>query len=87
MTLYRAPAQIKVYLMLQVHQFFKQLFDEVIAVSWPLFKLMVPIILIVKVLEEVGGIALLGQWLGPLMALVGLTIDQKLQYRLTPLAL
>tara|TARA_B110000114_G_scaffold183519_1_gene224975 strand:+ start:527 stop:1408 length:882 start_codon:yes stop_codon:yes gene_type:complete len=33
---------------------------------------MIPIILLVKVLEEVGGIAILGQWLGPVMALVGL---------------
>ena len=69
--------------MLQVHQFFKQLFDEVIAVSWPLFKLMVPIILIVKVLEEVGGIALLGQWLGPLMALVGLPQEMGLVWAAT----
>ena len=83
MTLYRVTAQIKVYLMLQVHQFFKQLFDEVIVVSWPLFKLMVPIILIVKVLEEVGGIALLGQWLGPLMALVGLPQEMGLVWAAT----
>ena len=83
MTLYRVTAQIKVYLMLQVRQFFKQLFDEVIAVSWPLFKLMVPIILIVKVLEEVGGIALLGQWLGPLMALVGLPQEMGLVWAAT----
>jgi hypothetical protein len=55
-----------------IRQFFRELFDEIMAVSWPLFKLMVPVIVIVKVLEELGGVALLGQWLGPLMALLGL---------------
>jgi hypothetical protein len=58
--------------MLSKRPFFKPLFDEIITVSWTLFKLMIPIILLVKVLEEVGGIAILGQWLGPVMALVGL---------------
>jgi hypothetical protein len=58
--------------MLSTRPFFKPLFDEIITVSWTLFKLMIPIILLVKVLEEVGGIAILGQWLGPVMALVGL---------------
>ena len=56
--------------MLRVRTFFKTLFDEVVTVSVPLFKLMIPIILLVKVLEEIGAITLLGQWLGPLMALV-----------------
>tara|TARA_B100000795_G_scaffold173932_1_gene131278 strand:+ start:899 stop:1855 length:957 start_codon:yes stop_codon:yes gene_type:complete len=69
--------------MFQVRQFFEQLFNEIIAVSWPLFKLMVPIILIVKVLEEVGGIALLGKWLGPLMALVGLPQEMGLVWATT----
>jgi hypothetical protein len=58
--------------MLSTRPFFKPLFDEIITVSWTLFKLMIPIILLVKVLEEVGGIAILGQWLGPVMALVGM---------------
>ena len=69
--------------MFQVRQFFKELFNEVTAVSWPLFKLMVPIILIVKVLEEIGGIALLGQWLGPLMALLGLPQEMGLVWAVT----
>lgn len=63
--------------------FFKPLFDEIIAVSWTLFKLMVPIILLVKVLEEVGAIALLGQWLGPVMALVGLPQEMGLVWAAT----
>ncbi len=69
--------------MSQVRHFFKQLFSEIVTVSWPLFKLMVPIILIVKVLEEIGGIAILGQWLGPLMALVGLPQEMGLVWAAT----
>lgn len=69
--------------MLQVRQFFKELFDEIIAVSWPLFKLMIPVILIVKVLEELGGVAILGQWLGPLMAMVGLPQEMGLVWAAT----
>lgn len=69
--------------MLQTRQFFKTLFDEVVTVSVPLFKLMVPIILLVKVLEELGAITLLGQWLGPLMALVGLPEEMGLVWAAT----
>ncbi|MDC9719330.1 MAG: hypothetical protein PSN46_01225 [Gammaproteobacteria bacterium] len=67
----------------QIRHFFTELFNEIIAVSWPLFKLMVPVILIVKVLEEMGGVALLGQWLGPLMALVGLPQEMGLVWAAT----
>lgn len=69
--------------MLQTRQFFKTLFDEIVTVSVPLFKLMVPIILLVKVLEELGAITLLGQWLGPLMALVGLPEEMGLVWAAT----
>jgi hypothetical protein len=44
---------------------------------------MIPIILLVKVLEEIGAITLLGQWLGPLMALVGLPEEMGLVWAAT----
>ncbi|WP_443627677.1 hypothetical protein [Candidatus Njordibacter sp. Uisw_002] len=69
--------------MFQTRTFFKTLFDEVVTVSVPLFKLMIPIILLVKVLEELGAITLLGQWLGPLMALVGLPEEMGLVWAAT----
>ena len=69
--------------MFQTRTFFKTLFDEVVTVSVPLFKLMIPIILLVKVLEEIGAITLLGQWLGPLMALVGLPEEMSLVWAAT----
>jgi len=69
--------------MFQTRTFLKTLFDEVVTVSVPLFKLMIPIILLVKVLEEIGAITLLGQWLGPLMALVGLPEEMGLVWAAT----
>lgn len=41
-------------------------------ISLTLFKLMVPIIIIIKILEELGVIILLSEWLTPVMELVGL---------------
>jgi hypothetical protein len=69
--------------MLKIRQFLHELYNEIIAVSWPLFKLMVPVILVVKVLEELGGVALLGQLLGPLMALLGLPEEMGLVWAAT----
>ncbi|MBT0959626.1 hypothetical protein [Denitromonas iodatirespirans] len=45
---------------------------EVVFVYWALLKVMVPALLIVKALEQVGGDKILATWLAPLMALVGL---------------
>lgn len=45
---------------------------ESVRVYWTLLKVMVPALLIVKALDAVGGVALLGQLLSPLMQLVGL---------------
>ncbi len=53
-------------------RFFTDLYSEIITVSIPLFRLMIPIIIIVKALEEIGGIKLLGQLLAPLMSVLGL---------------
>lgn len=52
--------------------FFTELYSEIVNVSFTLFKIMIPIILIIKVLEEMGGVALLGQFLAPVMNAVGL---------------
>jgi hypothetical protein len=53
-------------------QFGRELGQEIITVSVPLFRLMVPVIIIVKILEELGGVTLLGKLLAPLMANIGL---------------
>lgn len=48
------------------------LFKEAARVYWALLKIMVPALLIVKVLDMVGGVTLLGHMLSPIMQLVGL---------------
>lgn len=52
--------------------FMKRLFTEAFVISWRLFKIMIPIIIAVKVLQELGGIGYLGDMLSPVMRLVGL---------------
>jgi len=43
-----------------------------ITISFTLFKLMIPIIILIKILEEFGLVILLSDWLTPVMELVGL---------------
>lgn len=53
-------------------QFFRELGAEIYIVTWTLYKLMIPTILVVKLLEELGALAYLSWLLSPLMTLVGL---------------
>ncbi|HCI02497.1 MAG: hypothetical protein CMH96_03820 [Oceanospirillaceae bacterium] len=53
-------------------RFFSELYRETLTVSLPLFRIMIPVIIVVKVLEELGVIGLLGELLAPLMATLGL---------------
>lgn len=50
----------------------KELPREIYDVSMTLFKIMIPALIIIKLLEEIGGITLLGHILSPVMAWVGL---------------
>ncbi|ALS99822.1 hypothetical protein [Lacimicrobium alkaliphilum] len=50
----------------------EQLLRETFSIYLTLLKILVPTLIIVKVLEVMGATALLGAWLGPLMALIGL---------------
>lgn len=52
--------------------YFLIIFKRSTDISLTLFKLMVPIIIIIKILEELGLVILLSQWLTPVMELVGL---------------
>ena len=55
-----------------LRQFFRELGAETYIVTWTLYKLMIPTILVVKLLEELGALAYLSWLLSPLMTLVGL---------------
>ena len=56
---------------------------EILTISFKLFKLIIPIIIIVKVIEELGGIKYIGQALEPVMQLVGLPASMGLVWATT----
>ncbi|KEI69513.1 hypothetical protein [Endozoicomonas elysicola] len=63
--------------------FFKQIFQDSIKVSWTLFRIMIPTILVLKVIEESGGIVYLSQVLSPVMSAVGLPSELGLVWATT----
>lgn len=67
----------------KLQSFFNDLFKEIIDVTWTLYKVMIPIIIIIKVVEELGGVALLSEWLSPLMNFVGLPDEMGLVWATT----
>ena len=52
--------------------YFKDITGKSYDISYTLFKLMIPIIIVMKVLEELGLVELLSEWLEPVMELLGL---------------
>ncbi|NRF30765.1 hypothetical protein [Vibrio coralliilyticus] len=67
----------------KLQSFFHGLFKEIIDVTWTLYKVMIPIIIVIKVVEELGGVALLSEWLSPLMNFVGLPDEMGLVWATT----
>lgn len=65
------------------YQFFKELLKEIIDVTSTLFRIMIPIILVIKVIEELGGIVILSEWLSPVMETVGLPKEMGLVWATT----
>ena len=66
-----------------VKVFFQELYSEIYDVSVTLFKLMIPVILVIKLLDEMGGIEWFASLLGPLMAMVGLPDSTALVWATT----
>ncbi len=56
---------------------------EILVLTYDLFKLMIPVILLVKLVEELGGIEYISAALGPLMGLVGLPAEMGLVWATT----
>ena len=59
-------------------EFLRKLLRDAVSISWTLFKLMVPVIVVVKVLKELGAVELLALPLAPLMELTGLPAEMGL---------
>ena len=66
-----------------IKSFFKSLSLEIFEVSYTLFKIMIPVIIVVKILEELGIIEYIGIILEPLMSLVGLPESMGLVWATT----
>ncbi len=58
---------------------------ETLRLTWELFRLMIPVILVVKLLEELGFVVLLSHLLAPIMGLVGLPPETGLIWATTML--
>ncbi|MGA1165648.1 MAG: nucleoside recognition domain-containing protein [bacterium] len=50
----------------------KTIWKDSLEISFELFKLMIPVVIVVKILQELGAITILGDWLTPVMQLLGL---------------
>lgn len=66
-----------------VKHFFSELTKDIFDVTYTLFKIMIPILLVIKVVEELGGIILLSEFLGPVMQSVGLPDSMGLVWATT----
>ena len=67
----------------KVNVFINELIKEILSVSFNLFKLMIPIIILVKIIEEFGGIEYIAMILEPIMQLVGLPASMGLVWAST----
>jgi hypothetical protein len=66
-----------------IRVFFIELSKDIFNVTLTLFKIMIPMLLIIKVIEEIGGIKLISKVLGPLMNSVGLPNSMSLVWATT----
>ncbi len=57
---------------------FKSLHRDIYFVSWELFKIMIPTLLVVKLFDMAGGVAALAWAMGPAMQLIGLPDDTSI---------
>lgn len=69
--------------MKSTYQFFKELLKEIFDVTSTLFRITIPIIIVIKVVEELGGIVIFSEWLSPIMESVGLPKEMGLVWATT----
>ena len=66
-----------------LYHFFKELIIDIFNVTFTLFKIMVPILIFIKIIDEFGGIKLLSELLSPLMGMIGLPDSMGLVWATT----
>ncbi|OIQ22237.1 hypothetical protein [uncultured Vibrio sp.] len=69
--------------MKSTYTFFKELIKDIFNVTTTLFRIMIPIIIVIKIVEELGGIVILSEWLSPLMEMIGLPKELGLVWATT----
>ena len=50
----------------------KELAEDIITVSWSLFRVMIPTLIVVKIAQDLGAVDILDIWLQPVTELIGL---------------
>lgn len=68
---------------MQLRNWFEELLKDIYQVVSTLFKIMIPALLLVKILEEIGGVEVIAWLLGPVMAWVGLPESMGLVWATT----
>ena len=69
----------------RIFKYFIDVIKESLVVALPLYRIMIPMIVLVKILKEAGIVELLGHWLAPLMSVVGLPGSMGLVWAATML--
>lgn len=64
-------------------QFFQEIGLDIVAVTIPLYRIMIPTIIVVKILEEIGAVDLLGYIIAPFMASIGLPEEIGMVWAIT----
>jgi len=70
----------------QLPTILSNIFKESLSVALPLYRIIIPMIIVVKILKEIGAVEILGQWMAPLMGLVGLPGSMGLVWAATLVA-
>lgn len=70
-------------MMQSVKHFFIELGRDIFNVTFTLFKVMIPVLIVIKIVEDLGGIVLLSELLGPPMQTVGLPDSMGLVWATT----
>ena len=70
---------------IKLFKYLKNNFKESVKVALPLYRIMIPMIILVKILREIGVVEILGSWLAPLMSIVGLPGSMGLVWAATML--
>ncbi|MGF1688036.1 hypothetical protein L4C36_15295 [Photobacterium japonica] len=63
----------------------RQLISDVFATTYSLFKIMIPILVLIKIADELGVVTVLGEWLEPVMGTLGLPSSMALVWATTML--